>query len=45
MKRAEIYYKLLPKFNEVICMSFLNADDKELYMQSIAARLGRMTEK
>ncbi len=39
------YNKLLPKFNEVICMSFLNADDKELYMQSIAARLGRMTEK
>lgn len=35
------YNKLLPKFNEVICMSFLNADDKELYMQSIA----RMTEK
>ena len=39
------YNKLLPKFNEVICMSFLNADDKELYMQSIVARLGRMTEK
>ena len=39
------YNKLLPKFNEIICMSFLNAEDKELYMQSIAARLGRMTEK
>ncbi len=37
------YNKLLPKFNEVICMSFLNADDKELYMQSIAARLGRLS--
>lgn len=38
------YNKLLPKFNEVIGMSFLNAEDKELYMQSIAARLERMTE-
>lgn len=37
------YNKLLPKFNEVICMSFLNTDDKELYMQSIAARLGRLS--
>ena len=33
------YHKLLPKFNEVIDMSFLDAEDKEMYKQSIAARL------
>ncbi|MBQ2372985.1 MAG: HipA domain-containing protein [Bacteroidales bacterium] len=35
------YQKLLPKFNEVIDMSFLDDEDKEMYKQSIAARLKR----
>ena len=35
------YHKLLPKFNEVIDMSFLDDEDKEMYKQSIAARLKR----
>ena len=35
------YHKLLPKFNEVIDMSFLDDEDKEIYKQSIAARLKR----
>lgn len=38
------YNKLLPKFYEAIDMSFLEAEDKEVYKQSIASRLGRMTE-
>ena len=33
------YQKLLPKFNEAIDMSFLDAEDKEMYKQSIASRL------
>lgn len=33
------YHKLLPKFNEVIDMSFLDDEDKDLYKQSIASRL------
>ena len=36
------YHKLLPKFNEVINMSFLDGEDKEMYKQSIAARLKRL---
>ena len=36
------YHKLLPKFNEVIDMSFLDGEDKEMYKQSIAARLKRV---
>lgn len=36
------YHKLLPKFNEVIDMSFLDDEDKEMYKQSIAARLKRL---
>lgn len=36
------YQKLLPKFNEAIDMSFLDAEDKEVYKQSIASRLLRM---
>lgn len=36
------YHKLLPKFNEVIDMSFLDGEDKEMYKQSIAARLKRL---
>ena len=36
------YQKLLPKFNEVIDMSFLDDEDKEMYKQSIAARLNRL---
>ena len=36
------YHKLLPKFNEVIDMSFLDDEDKEMYKQSIAARLERL---
>lgn len=36
------YHKLLPKFNEVIDMSFLDDKDKEMYKQSIASRLGRL---
>ena len=36
------YHKLLPKFNEVIDMSFLDGEDKEIYKQSIAARLKRL---
>ena len=35
------YQKLFPKFNEVIDMSFLDDEDKEMYKQSIAARLKR----
>ena len=35
------YHKLLPKFNEVIDISFLDDEDKEMYKQSIAARLKR----
>lgn len=36
------YQKLLPKFNEVIDMSFLDDEDKEMYKQSIASRLERL---
>ena len=36
------YQKLLPKFNEVIDMSFLDDEDKEKYKQSIASRLARV---
>ena len=36
------YQKLLPKFNEVIDMSFLDEEDKETYKQSIASRLERL---
>lgn len=39
------YQKLLPKFNEAIDMSFLDAEDKEMYKQSIAARLKRLIEE
>lgn len=39
------YHKLLPKFNEVIDMSFLDEEDKEMYKQSIAARLKRLIEE
>ena len=39
---ASKYHKLLPKFNEVIDMSFLDDEDKEMYKQSIAARLKRL---
>ena len=36
------YQKLLPKFIEAIDMSFLDAEDKEMYKQSIASRLARI---
>ena len=36
------YQKLLPKFNEAIDMSFLDAEDKEMYKQSITSRLSRV---
>ena len=36
------YQKLLPMFNEVIDMSFLDEEDKEMYKQSIASRLKRL---
>ena len=36
------YQKLLPKFNEAIDLSFLDAEDKEMYKQSIASRLARI---
>ena len=39
------YHKLLPKFNEVIDMSFLDDEDKEMYKQSIASRLKRFIEE
>jgi serine/threonine-protein kinase HipA len=39
------YQKLLPKFNEAIDMSFLDAGDKEMYKQSIASRLKRFIEE
>ena len=39
------YHKLLPKFNEVIDISFLDDEDKEMYKQSIAARLKRLIEE
>ena len=36
------YRKLLPKFNEIIDISFLDKEDKEIYKQSIASRLARI---
>lgn len=36
------YRKLLPKFNEIIDLSFLEKEDKEIYKQSIASRLARI---
>ena len=36
------YRKLLPKFNEIIDLSFLEEEDKEIYKQSIASRLARI---
>ena len=36
------YQKLIPKFNEVIDMSFLDDEDKEMYKQGIASRLARV---
>ncbi|MBR5835621.1 MAG: HipA domain-containing protein [Bacteroidales bacterium] len=38
------YRKLLPKFNEIIDISFLDIEDKEIYKQSIASRLARIEE-
>lgn len=38
------YNKLLPRFCEAIDMSFLEAEDKELYKESLTSRLGRMRE-
>ena len=38
------YRKLLPKFNEIIDLSFLEKEDKEIYKQSIASRLARIEE-
>lgn len=36
------YRKLLTKFNEIIDLSFLEKEDKEIYKQSIASRLARI---
>ena len=36
------YRKLLPKFYEIIDLSFLEKEDKEIYKQSIASRLARI---
>ena len=36
------YRKLLPKFNEIIDLSFLEKEDKEIYRQSITSRLARI---
>lgn len=36
------YRKLFPKFDEAIDMSFLDAEDKEMYKQSIASRLSNV---
>lgn len=36
------YRKLLPKFNEIIDISFMDKEDKEIYKQSIASRLARI---
>lgn len=38
------YRKLLPKFNEIIDLSFLEKEDKEIYKQSIASRLARIED-
>lgn len=38
------YRKLLPKFNEIIDLSFLDEEDKDLYKQSIASKLARIEE-
>ena len=38
------YRKLLPKFNEIIDLSFLDKEDKEIYKQSIISRLARIEE-
>lgn len=38
------YRKLLPKFNEIIDLSFLDKEDKEIYKQSITSRLARIKE-
>jgi serine/threonine-protein kinase HipA len=38
------YRKLLTKFNEIIDLSFLYEEDKDLYKQSIASRLARIED-
>ena len=38
------YRKLLPKFSEIIDLSFLDEEDKDLYKHSIASRLARIEE-
>ena len=38
------YRKLLPKFNEIIDLSFLDKEDKEIYKQSITSKLARIEE-
>ena len=38
------YRKLLPKYNEIIDLSLLDEEDKDLYKQSIASRLARIEE-
>ena len=38
------YRKLLPKFNEIIDLSFLDKEDKEIYKQNIAYRLARIED-
>ena len=38
------YRKLLPKFNEIIDLSFLDKEDKEIYKQSIVSRLASIEE-
>lgn len=38
------YRKLLTKFNEIIDLSFLDKEDKEIYKQSITSRLARIEE-
>lgn len=39
----EKYRKLLPKFHEIINMSFLDDGSKDVYKQGIASRLGKMS--
>jgi serine/threonine-protein kinase HipA len=38
------YRKLLPKFNEIIDLSFLDKEDMEIYKQNIAYRLARIAD-
>ena len=41
----EKYRKLLPKFHDIIDMSFLGDESKEMYKQGMISRLERISKK